>query len=472
MDSHDRDQFKMRRRDETLARRLGEALDEMDARNASDCPDGEILAAYAEQGLGQAEAAKWESHFASCSRCRKILLVLAASADTPLAEKEVAHLGELVLGVRGAVEITGASAGRAPQKLWDWRTRWLAPALGAAAVLVVWFVMRPPWRSMDRGPSPTLVAQAPKQEAPPNAAPAELDQLSRVEPLRDQKALPAPPPDRPAKTPSLGGARGVPAEPRAESGNELKKVSPSGGLAGGALQREEKLGTSTEEVEVLPPNNPASPPPPQQAKAAAGASALAPSPQARAKADAAAPSATEVPQSTSQSVMVTEAAPQVETTNGNLSGTTPQQPSANLPLNGRPLATFGAARQVRGYSALLKSPSGSTFWRAGKGGLIERSVDAGKTWTPQISLSKEDWLAGAAVSDTVCWVAGRNGAIARTADGERWDRVAPPAQAAAAAGKLPDLTGVTAIDALNVIVTAGDGRRFATQDGGKTWQAQ
>jgi photosystem II stability/assembly factor-like uncharacterized protein len=119
----------------------------------------------------------------------------------------------------------------------------------------------------------------------------------------------------------------------------------------------------------------------------------------------------------------------------------------------------------------LKSPSGSILWRAGKGGSIERSTDAGKTWVSQTSVSREDWLAGAAVSDTVCWVVGRNGAIARTADGEHWERVAPPAQAAVAAGKFQDLTGANASDALNATITAGDGRRFATQDGGKTWQA-
>ena len=472
MDSQDRDQSKSRRRDDSLARRLGEALDEMDARNADDCPDGEILAAYAEQGLGHAETGKWQSHFATCSRCRKILLVLAASADTPLAEKEVAHLGELVMEVRAPVEITGGSAVRVRPRLWDWRMRWLAPALGVAAVLVVWFVMRPPWRATDRGASPTLVAQAPKEEPAPSAAPAELDQLSRVEPLRDQKALPAPPPDRSAaNAPSLGASAGVQAESQAESGNELKKTSPGGSPTGGALQRQEKLGISSEAVEVLPPNNPASLPPPPQVKAAPAAPALAPSPQARAKADAAVPPAPEVPQSTSQTVTVTEAAPQVETTNGTLAGTVQQQPPSNTPLNGRAVSAF-TARPIQGFTALLRSPSGSILWRAGIGGLIERSTDAGKTWVPQSSLSKEDWLAGSAVSDTVCWVAGRNGAIARTIDGARWEHVAPPTQAAGATGKLPDVTGITARDASNVTITTGDGRRFATLDGGKTWQAQ
>ena len=210
MDSQDqdRDQSKMRRRDEALARRLGEALDEMDARNAGNCPDGEILAAYAERGLGQAEAEKWESHFASCVRCRKILRVLAATADTPLAEKEVARLGELISAVRAPVEITTGGAGRARPRLMDWSGRWMAPALGVAAVLAVWFAMRPPWRATNRGASETLVAQAPKEEAPPGPAPAEVDQLSKGAPQQDQKTAAAPPDRSATNAPPLNSPAG------------------------------------------------------------------------------------------------------------------------------------------------------------------------------------------------------------------------------------------------------------------------
>jgi photosystem II stability/assembly factor-like uncharacterized protein len=120
---------------------------------------------------------------------------------------------------------------------------------------------------------------------------------------------------------------------------------------------------------------------------------------------------------------------------------------------------------------LLKAPSGSALWRAGKGGIIERSTDAGKTWVSQMSPSQDDWLAGVAVSDTVCWLVGRNGAIARTADGARWERIAPP-QAAGADAKLPDWNAVAARDGLSVTITASDGRRFATTDAGKNWQLQ
>ncbi len=140
--------------------------------------------------------------------------------------------------------------------------------------------------------------------------------------------------------------------------------------------------------------------------------------------------------------------------------------------NERTDETFAAFRSTRTFSSLLKAPSGSSLWRAGKGGAIERSIDAGKTWGSQASPSKEDWLAGAVVSDAVCWLVGRNGAIARTMDGEHWVSVAPPPQAAGIAGKLPEWASITARDALSVTITASDGRHFATLDGGRTWQIQ
>ena len=81
---------------------------------------------------------------------------------------------------------------------------------------------------------------------------------------------------------------------------------------------------------------------------------------------------------------------------------------------------------IQEYSTLLKRPSGSTLWRAGKGGIIERSTDAGKTWVPQTSPTQEDWLAGAAVSDTVCWVGGAQWRDCANRGRRAWERIAPP----------------------------------------------
>jgi photosystem II stability/assembly factor-like uncharacterized protein len=479
MDSQDRDETKIRRGQASLARRVGEALDQMTPHGTRECPDAEIIAAYAEQALGPAESAEWEGHFAACARCRNILRVLAASAETPLAEKEVAQLGKLVSTVRAPVEIAGRSGWRARPRLLDWRTRWLAPALGVAAVLAVWFAMRPPWRATDRGASATLVAQAPREEAPLSPAPTERDRILQVVPQPDQKTQPTPPPDRsssiaPTNSPVEGRAKGS-----ADAANALDRISPSVSEATSSLKKEKDLSALPGRRELQPPALPevqaatGAPAAPQsETKAAFGAPAPAPSPQARAQGNEAVPQAPGVPQSTSQSVTVAESAPQAETTSGALGGTLQQKSSADRPSNGRNFKALATVRPAGEYSALLKAPSGSALWRAGKGGIIERSTDAGKTWAAQASPSQEDWLAGAAVSDTVCWLAGRNGAIARTVDGERWQRVAPPAQAASTAGKSADWTGITTRDAQSAVITATDGRKFATADGGKTWQPQ
>jgi hypothetical protein len=489
MDSQDRDESKIRRREETLARRVGEALDKLNPQGAGECPDAEVIAAYAEQALEPAESAQWEGHFAACARCRKILRVLAASADTPLAAKEVAQLGELVSAVSGPVEISGRRPVSGSPRFADWRTRWLAPALGVAAVLAVWFAMRPPWRTPDRGASETLVAQAPKEEAPLSPTPAEGDRLSRVAPQRDQKADAAPAPDRSAAnaksfiSPVEGLAKG-----RADASNTLDKISPSADEETNVLKKQEKkLSALQGSREVQPPAIPPPPPmpsnaqgakespanPQSEATAALGTPAPAPFPQARAKANEAAPATPDVVRSSSGSATVTESAPKVGTTNATLGGTIQQGPSSDLPLNGRDYRALATLRPVGKYSALLKAPSGLTFWRAGIAGIIEHSANAGNAWVLQKSPSREDWLAGAAVSDTVCWLVGRNGAIGRTVDGERWERVAPPAQAATAmAGKSADWTGITARDAQTATVTSSDGRKFATKDGGMSWQLQ
>jgi len=511
MDAKGNDESRNRRREETLAQRVGEALDQMHPGGAGACPDAEIIAAYADRGLALDETVQWESHFATCARCRKILRVLAASSDTPLAESEVARLGELVATARVPARAAAKPAKIARPWAWDWRLRWLAPALGAAAVLAIWLALRPPWRTAAPGASTTLVAQAPKEVAPPISGPA--DQLPPGLPLEDKQALKNrsshPNSESLALDSRSKNAIGNPGAAR----DELRSVTRNQVADNSALQKKEEFDRPANErearLDASSPPAPAPPPPPpvraqiatgetsaspqSNAKSAADLSSQmaaaspapapippsqtkpqmgalarsAPLPDVRAKADRVAPAAPEAPQQTTQSVTVTEAAPMVKTeaTNGTVGGA---GASAGLPVNGRNYESF-----AQRSATLFKAPSGSVLWRTASGGKIERSNDSGRSWQAQVSPYQEDWLSGAAVSDTVCWLAGRNGAIARTLDGERWDRISPPAQAAAGnAARLPDWTGIAARDAQSATVTASDGRRFATADGGKTWQAQ
>jgi hypothetical protein len=253
MDAQEKDESRTRLREEALARRMGEALDRISPKGAGECPDSELIAAYHERALQADEIAQWEGHFAGCSRCRKILAVLAASVDAPLAETEVARLGELVAATASpASAATPRKAKQVRSNRFDWRVRWLAPALGVAAVLAMWFAMRAPWRTTDRGASSTLIAQAPKQEQP--VSPEAAERLSRVAPEQDQKAE-APPSleHSAAKTPSLNSPVQGPAIGRSETGNQIARTSPSTGVAAGSIQEEKKLGGLPEVREIQPP---------------------------------------------------------------------------------------------------------------------------------------------------------------------------------------------------------------------------
>jgi hypothetical protein len=479
MDSQDRGDPKIRRREEMLARRVGDALDHLNRQDAAECPDAEVIAAYAEQALAPAESAKWEGHFATCARCRKILRVLAASVETPLAEKEVARLGELVSTVRSPVEITARSASPGHPRVVDWRRRWLAPALGVAAVLVVWLAMRPPWRATNPGTSTTLIAQAPNEELPISPAPSETDRLSRVAPRQDLKTETAPQPDRSSANPRpLNAPVGAPAKDRADAGAALDSVSPKVSEERNSLQAEKKLKGLQDGREFQPP---AIPPPPSAPPKAAAAMRAPAAPQSEAKASSStmasggaqvesnANAIGNAPSRDKQAVAVQAVQGEAAANTGGKVAPTISPEARASARKEQPLAVF---RQVQKYDSLLKAPSGSAEWRAGKGGIVERSTDAGKTWVSQASPFQEDWLAGAAVSDAVCWLVGRNGAIARTADGEHWERIAPPSQAAGADAKLPDWNAITALDGQSSTITANDGRRFATADAGKTWRLQ
>jgi hypothetical protein len=470
MDSQGKDGPKIRRSDETLARRVAEALDQLKSRGAEACPDAEVVAAYAEQSLDPAGSTRWEGHFAACPRCRNVLRVLAASADTPLAEKEVARLGELVAAAQAPAGPATSSAERPRSWLADWRMRWLAPALGVATVLAVWFAMRPPWRAKEGGPSPTLVAQAPANQMPLTPAPEEQRGRARVAPAQDQRTKAD---TSGALDESRSAPLPAPAKEPAKKGSEARdRLSASANEVASALEEKDKLNRAPEARELQPRAAPM-PPPPAEALAATGTPA-APVPQAKAglRADASGAAQVESPPNaaanatsqTGQTVIVQENVP---VSGAATNETVPQTARAGA---ARKQAFTITMRPVQKYASLLKAPASSILWRAGAGGMIERSDDAGKTWVSQASPSREDWLAGWAASDMVCWVAGRHGAMARTVDGQRWDPVPPPAQAAGKDGSQPDWTAITARDAQSATVSASDGRKFATADAGKTWQ--
>jgi Photosynthesis system II assembly factor YCF48 len=519
MDSQKRDESRDRRREEALARRMGDALDRLDHHGAGECPDAELIAAYHERSFQPDEIARWEGHFAICGRCRKILAVLAATAEEPLAEKEVAHLGELIAATRAPAEAAARPIEITHPNRLAWRMRWLAPALGVAAVLVVWVAMRPSWRTADQSPSGTLIAQAPKSEPPPNTETRAVQQFSKATPKKETETDAETLKDRPAARPqSTNQPADALAENRLDAGRALGRLEQNSGVVENGLRDQKKEqgessgaqagrtsggafdAASPASPSPAPPALPEKPPeafprPQAQAQITRQAPSVTETPhstnqnvvateeapvarlpdplpqeQSKARATSQAPPVTGTPGSVSQTVTATEAAPQVEARNNALGGAVSN--SKNLPLNGRDYQALLKLDPTGVIAVQVKTPTGKILWRAGKGGNIRRSADAGRTWILQNSPSQEDWLAGTAISDKVSWMVGRNGAIARTTDGGHWEKIAPPSVAADSSGKFPDWIGITAAGAQQATITASDQRHYATQDGGKTWKAQ
>ena len=109
-----------------------------------------------------------------------------------------------------------------------------------------------------------------------------------------------------------------------------------------------------------------------------------------------------------------------------------------------------------------ETASGAVGYRVGGDGLIERSVDGGRTWEVQASGVTVDLSAVSAPAATIGWAVGARGVVLRTVDGEHWVRVSFP--------ELVDLVAVDARDGDSATVTSADGRRLATNDAGKTWR--
>jgi hypothetical protein len=325
---------------------------------------------------------------------------------------------------------------------------------------------------MDRSGSTTLIAQAPQQEMP-EPAPLAVDRVEKS----------APAPETPAAKTAAPNSDSQPSPiDQLKSKDAIRDASPNGSLAKNSSDEKKEAaplasGNKAKTLAAPPPS--VAPVMPPQAAVSSAMNSVAPLPQAQARIDSA-PAAAPVPaapnpaaagaaRSEGQTATATQVAPLNGERSHSVLGTLPQ-PESDLPLNGR---NYQALTRLRPAPfLLLKSATGTAFWRVGVAGLIERSVDEGKTWSPQVSPSQEDWLAGSAVSDAVAWLAGRNGAIARTTDGKDWQSLSSPSQASVKDSKLPDWAGITAQNAESAVITAADGSKFATTDGGKTWHRQ
>jgi hypothetical protein len=141
-------------------------------------------------------------------------------------------------------------------------------------------------------------------------------------------------------------------------------------------------------------------------------------------------------------------------------GAAPAAPAA-VPLSTPAVGALLESARFAPAPLEIVSPDPSSRWRI-RNGAIERSEDGGTSWIAIQPRAGESITGGTAPARSICWLIGSNGLVMVTTDGLTFARVPLPERV--------DLTAVTATDARTAIVTTADGRRFSTDDAGRTWR--
>jgi hypothetical protein len=144
-------------------------------------------------------------------------------------------------------------------------------------------------------------------------------------------------------------------------------------------------------------------------------------------------------------------------------------PSAPAPSSLDSVTALGTARMAAVASGatpgiVIVSADPASRWRivsGSPGSIVQRSTDGGSTWQPQQTGVSVTIAAGMSPTPSVCWLVGPAGTVLLSTDGRSWRLLGFPEAA--------DLVSVTATDENAATVTARDGHRFSTSDGGLTW---
>jgi hypothetical protein len=393
-------------------------------------PEPEILAAYSERALEADETAHCELHFSQCARCRDQLARMVRAA--------------MPLGA-----LTQEARARRFHWVWPWTWFVLTPVTTALLIAAAFIARRP--ASKPAAEQPLMAMQTPSQPPMPSTvletAPEDRVQNAQ-ETLRSIKQQPdnaLPQEDKKLRLPQttvtlpgascyapLDGSRVPPAW--AECNTAKMATDPAAPKAKSSGQSGDAVGirAPTETVTV---------------ESAASPVTTAPAPQTLTNAK----NADTVP------------------------GASVSAPAAAAPNREQPALVAGVAHTDlatkemvvveapfdRAARTLVRSPDPQVLWRISSGRYVERSVNGGATWRVQWTKADANVVAGSAPSADTCWLVGRGGIVLRTTDANKWQTIAPPADA--------DFASVAAIDASSATVTTTDGRQFKTGDGGKHW---
>jgi hypothetical protein len=374
-----------------------------------ECPEPDILAAYHERSLDAQETSRFDLHFSTCPRCRKQLAVMARASELLVTEEQKWRHKAL------------------SARFWDWR--WLAPAAAVLVFTALWAARRPA--------RPPLVAMS--------------------QPAESRTGDVSPHPNVAAASPSVMNALAshiAPNLPLDKAPHALSRQSPGITDAGNndvaknlrANSREEEesklLANSTHAVANDALSKTPTDAPQSASSSPAGAAATAPPEPAEGAAGAAVGG--DVNNSTAQL--------ETDATTDNL-----RAKQMGVPAK----ASRYAPENKRSTGILIRTPDPQNLWRIRGAGFVERSTDGGASWHEQLSNPNAHIVAGSAPAAQICWIVGNSGMILLTQDGTAWTRISPPLTA--------DFIQVAAKDASSATVTAADGRKFTTVDGGKHW---
>lgn len=106
-------------------------------------------------------------------------------------------------------------------------------------------------------------------------------------------------------------------------------------------------------------------------------------------------------------------------------------------------------------------------WTLSSDGTLQRSLDAGKTWTTIPVAASATFTAVAAMASDI-WVGGSHGSLYHSSDaGDHWTPVTPASNGQSLTS---NIIGIEFADALRGKITTSSQQIWTTADGGQTWQ--
>jgi len=382
---------------------------------ADEHPSADLLNGFVERALGADDNARVSAHLASCADCRDVVFLASAASQD---------------------EHPAASAQAAPAAWARWGTwKWLAPALGALAIVSGVLIEHHRNLTAELPASETVAVTTPSSETarPPSAA--STMQARNTVPDELKSAGPQRSSDRKREQFQKK------TETASRVAPESRALTPSVGITGPKDQNQPELAQ-------------ASPPPPLAPKAAW------PTPEPTAAAKAAVPA---------NAVAQPNGAPLQAASDAARTAKQPMATAGSIGGAGaHKAAGIGSAGVLGATLSANRAAVAAPHWRISADGHLERSTSPGE-WTQALSDQPVSFRTVAVIGSQV-WAGGSDGALFHSSDaGEHWTQVALIADGQPERGAVQSIRFDTPSQG-RVITEAG--ATWSTTDGGKTWTRQ